>query len=327
MKPSDLERSPWAWIGRRAGLCAFLPIDRNKPRFEQLQRLSRALASLIGQRLTGVGVGVLGDEALRVALARESLYVAWLQGLLPQPHELAEPADFGDVPTLARAEWLVGEILALPAAERSAGRFPQLLAELAASRGWQCETYVRHAGAAVPEEAVVRLSHRPKGATLRAALVGACPPQHGGACGEALGAAVAVALLQSLTEERFPVEVDAWIVLGEAAGDAPCAAGPLGRVPALPDNPLERCPALEAALSLALKSAPHLIADFSSPRICLPGEFLPAAAGLQPEPEPGQDLRRNAVCGLAWGAALLERWLALKPPTATSQARRYARGG
>ncbi|MBI4755878.1 MAG: leucyl aminopeptidase family protein [Betaproteobacteria bacterium] len=201
VKPGELAKSPVAIQTDHGGLCAYVMIDRARPRFEQLATLRKALTSLLEEKPRGIAIGVFGDEALRTALAREAVYVAWLNGVRlpvsrkkPQPRSLERLEVFGvppsalfeDVAVLARANTLARELTVLPTNTLTPASYRARLRELAVQRGWGIEEYdferLSQMGAGAftavaqgsPERdaAIVHLRYEPRNAPLSVALVG-----------------------------------------------------------------------------------------------------------------------------------------------------------
>src|SRR5512135_2186446 len=61
MKLEDLAKTPVCVNSEHGGLCAYVMIDRNRPRFEQLTALRKAVASLLEENPRGIAIGVFGD--------------------------------------------------------------------------------------------------------------------------------------------------------------------------------------------------------------------------------------------------------------------------
>jgi len=256
MHPDDLAKTPVTVHTDHGGLCAYVMVDRNKPRFEQLATLRRAIDALLDEQPTQLAIGVFGDEALRAALAREAVYVAWINGaLLPAKKKKDERRalasirlyghaageDLDAVAAIARANVLARELTMLPPNELTPGSYRKRLRAMAKSMHWRIDEYdlklLRDQGAgafvavaqgsADADAAIVHLSYRPKGAALSVALVGKgiCFDTGGhqlksakymaGMHEDMNGSAVALAILQALTEQDFPLRVDAWLALAQ----------------------------------------------------------------------------------------------------------------
>jgi leucyl aminopeptidase len=254
MKFEDLGKTPLALHLEHGGLCAYVMIDRNKPRFEQLTALRKAISSLLEEQPRGIAIGVFGDEALRQALAREALYAAWINGVrLPvrkskdegRPLErislFGAGGDFDDVAALARANTLARELTVLPPNELTPKRYRERLRQIARSQRWQFEEFdygklsKMGAGAFTAvaqgsderDAAIVHLTYAPKNAQLTVALVGKgiCFDTGGhnlksakymaGMHEDMNGSAVALGLMQALAEQDFPLRIDAWLALAQ----------------------------------------------------------------------------------------------------------------
>ena len=256
MSPDDLAKTPVTLQTEHGGLCAYVMVDRNKPRFEQLAALRRAIDALLDEQPTSIAIGVFGDEALRTALAREAVYVAWINGVpLParkkkNPRRALEsirlyghPAgeDLDAVAAIARANVLARELTVLPPNELTPASYRKRLRSMARAKDWRIDEYdLKHLkrqgagafvavaqGSAEADAAIVHLSYRPRGAALSVALVGKgiCFDTGGhqlksakhmaGMHEDMNGSAVALAILQALTEQDFPLRVDAWLALAQ----------------------------------------------------------------------------------------------------------------
>lgn len=347
MKLADLTRNAQSPETAFESLCACVAIDRNKPRYEQFAALVKAL---VARRAAprGAGIGRFGDEALRAALARESLYVAWTLGIAASGRQA--PADAEGVPSahgayddpaaLARACERAWEFLGMPRRGPALVQLRENLQRLSAVQGWHYEEFegrrVRASDGSFvalgqSERApIVHLIYRPKGATLRVTLLGkrlcldaetaAAAALLAGSQRDALASAVALGLMGALSEQKFPVQVDCWLV-------------PTAQVAVADDASIEIVhagsdghAALVDALTLALRGLPHLIADLATLAGAIRGLPRGPAAGAPALAENTGAARLDdlAPLGIAWGIELLRRWLATKPATATSQARRYA---
>lgn len=256
MNPDDLAKTPVTIQTEHGGLCAYVMVDRNKPRFEQLAALRRAIDALLEEQPTQLAIGVFGDEPLRTVLAREAVYVAWINGVpLParkkkdERHALESirlygyPAgeDLDAVAAIARANVLARELTVLPPNELTPTTYRKRLRSMARDMNWRIDEYdLKHLkqqgagafvavaqGSAEADAAIVHLSYRPKGAALSVALVGKgiCFDTGGhqlksakymaGMHEDMNGSAVALAILQALTEQAFPLRVDAWLALAQ----------------------------------------------------------------------------------------------------------------
>jgi hypothetical protein len=290
MKRDALDNSSLSSPFLLGELCAYWPIDRNKARFEQLGALYRVLDWMMRGQLRGVSVGGLRDNAVRQALAREALYVALVDGHSALPrYELQEGgshcplhlfgggASFDGLGALDRARTLAGGAMKLPPGPLTLARYRQYVQAIVRDQRWEMEEFCygrmqRHEAWASIPLARIHLSHAPKNALLRAALVGRCDCTEGGGdlgpSAERLDtSAVVLSLMQAVAETCFPLRIDAWLaVMGSPGGNqhprvtisqgdaniefSSIDAGTRG--------------ALVDALCQALRSAPHIIVDFAT---------------------------------------------------------------
>ena len=142
---------------------------------------------------------------------------------------------------LAAANTLARELTALPPNELPPAAYRKRMRALAKQRGWKIEEYdfkrLKKMGAGAfcavaqgsghEDAAIVHLSHRPKGATRRVALVGKgiCfdtgghnlkPAKYMAGMHEDMnGSAVALSLLQAVQELGLPLAVDCWLAIAE----------------------------------------------------------------------------------------------------------------
>jgi leucyl aminopeptidase len=201
MKAGDMAKCPNAFHAAGGALCACVVVDRTRSRFEQHAALRRGLALLLEESPRSIAIAVVGDAEQRLALARDALYVAWLNGVrLParkkkpdgkpldaiQLHGAPEGASFNDVAALARGNTLARELTALPPNELTPAAYRVRLHVLAKRHGWQCVEYgfkrLRRMGAGAftavargsheEDAAIVHLSYVPRRARARVALVG-----------------------------------------------------------------------------------------------------------------------------------------------------------
>lgn len=254
MKLEDLAKTPLSVSLGHGGLCAYVMIDRNKPRFEQLTSLRKAIDSLLAENPRGIAIGVFGDESLRQALAREALYVAWVNGVrlpsrkkkteikpLQRIHLFGAHANYDDVEVIARANVLARELTVLPANELTPTSYRQRLRAMAQRHKWRIDEFdyrkLRKMGAGAfsavaqgsdqEDAAIVHLGYAPRNAQLRVALVGKgiCFDTGGhnlksakymaGMHEDMNGSAVALGLMQALAERRFPLRIDAWLAIAQ----------------------------------------------------------------------------------------------------------------
>lgn len=254
MKLDDLAKGGVALQLDHGGLCAFVAIDRAKSRFEQQTALRKALATVLDEHPRGIAIGLFGDDAFRAALAREALYVAWVNGVpLParkkkdhdRPLEAVQlygvKGNFDDAAILARANVLARELTALPPNQLTPADYRERLRKLAREKGWQHEEYDTRRltklgagaflavaqGSSQGDAAIVHLSVAPRGARQKIALVGKgiCfdtgghnlkPAKYMAGMHEDMnGSAVALAVFQAMAEAGTGVQLDLWLAIAE----------------------------------------------------------------------------------------------------------------
>ncbi len=256
MKFAELAKTPLALDLPAGGCCVFAMVDLAAERFAQLAQLRKAAMLLLDETPNEIEVAVYGaDDQVSMQLARELLYVLWLNGAaLPvrkkKParalqrivlHGNARPADFSAVAALAAANTLARELTVLPPNELTPGHYREKIRALAKTGGWGIEEYdyrrLRKMGAGAfcavaqgsdeQDAAIVHLSYAPKGARQRVALVGKgiCfdtgghnlkPAKYMAGMHEDMnGSAVALALLQAVQALRLPLAVDVWLAIAQ----------------------------------------------------------------------------------------------------------------
>ncbi len=254
MKLDDFSKAGVTLQLDHGGLCAYVAIDRSKPRFEQQSLLRKALTSILEEQPRGIAIGLFGDDAFRSALAREALYVAWVNGVplparkkkddaraLASIHLHGVRGNFDDVAVVARANVLARQLTALPPNELTPGVYRQRLKKLAREQGWQHEEFdcarLGKIGAGAflavaqgsPENdaAIVHLSSAPRGARHKVALVGKgiCFDTGGhnlksakymaGMHEDMNGSAVALGVFQALAEAGAQIQLDLWLAIAQ----------------------------------------------------------------------------------------------------------------
>jgi leucyl aminopeptidase len=253
LKAEEMAKSPLAVDldgGRRA---VAVMIDEKLSRFERLTALRKAVMPLIEESPAELAIVPLEVSADAV---RDAAYVALLN-VAPLPARKKKPAkparavriaagslderDFAAVRSLAAANTLARELTALPPNELPPAAYRKRVRALAKQRGWDIEEYdfrrLKKMGAGAfcavaqgsghEDAAIVRLSHRPKGAKKTVALVGKgiCfdtgghnlkPAKYMAGMHEDMnGSAVALALLQAVQDLRLPLAVDCWLAIAE----------------------------------------------------------------------------------------------------------------
>lgn len=157
MQADALAKTPVAVDLPQGGCCAYAMLDAGQDRFSQLAHLRKAAMLLLDEAPEEISLGVVaadGDAAAR--LAREALYVLWLNGT-PLPARKKKPAQavkrlvlhgsrepreaFAGVAALAAANLLARELTALPPNELTPGSYRRKIRALAKTRGWRIEEY------------------------------------------------------------------------------------------------------------------------------------------------------------------------------------------
>ena len=315
-KIADLAKTPQAVDladGRRA---ACVMVDDKLPRFERLTALRKAVMLLLDEapaELAIVPVGVTDDSL------RDAAYVALLNAA-PLPARKKKPAkptrtvriadrrpasavpgdtaahNFSSVRALAAANTLTRELTALPPNALPPAAYRKRVRALAKARGWKIEEYdfkrLKKMGAGAfcavaqgsghEDAAIVRLSHRPRGATRHVALVGKgiCfdtgghnlkPAKYMAGMHEDMnGSAVALGLMQAACDLKLPVAVDCWLAIAEnhlspeaySQGDIVTALD--GTTIEIVHTDAEGRLVLADTLALAAKQKPELIVDFAT---------------------------------------------------------------
>ncbi|MFN4148950.1 MAG: M17 family metallopeptidase [Rhodocyclaceae bacterium] len=250
MKAAELAKSPLAADLPDGTRVALVMTDGEKPRFERLTALRKAVMLLLEESPQTLDLVPLGadDDALA-----DALYVALANGVpLPQqkkkkPRGLEEiflpcrPASADFCIALARANLLARALTALPPNRLDPLHYRKRLRALAKERDFAIEEFdfkrleKMGAGAfcAVAQgsdgdgggAAIVRLSWQPKKATKHLALVGKgiCFDTGGhnlkpakymvGMHEDMAGSAVALALLCAAAELKLPIAIDCWLAI------------------------------------------------------------------------------------------------------------------
>lgn len=204
MKLAELAKTPLALDLPGGGRCVYVMVDGGEDRFTQLTALRKAALLLIEETPAEIALAVHGaTDAEQLQLAREALYVLWLNGT-PLPtrkkkaakglkrivlHTASRPEDFAAVAALAAANTLARQLTTLPPNELTPARYREMIRAQARERGWGIEEFdfrkLRKMGAGAfcavaqgsheQDAAIVHLSYRPRGAKgvlPRVALVG-----------------------------------------------------------------------------------------------------------------------------------------------------------
>jgi leucyl aminopeptidase len=251
-KVEDLAKAPLATDlpdGKRVALAM---IDADKPRFERLTTLRKAVMMLLDETPQTLDILPLGvdDDSLS-----DALYVALVNGVpLPQqkkkmPAALKEitlprrPASADFSIALARANLLARELTALPPNRLDPVRYRERLRALAKEKKFAIEEYdfrtLKKMGAGAfcavaqgsdgngGDAAIAHLSWHPKKAVKSIALVGKgiCydtgghnlkPAKYMAGMHEDMnGSAVALAILCAAAELKLPVRIDCWLAIAK----------------------------------------------------------------------------------------------------------------
>ena len=150
MKIGELAKQPLALDLPGGGRYAYVMVDPAQARFSQLSILRKAAMLLLEETPSATHVEVCAaDRQLAMQLAREALYVLWLNGAaLPvRKKKPAKPlksivlhgdfksADFAAVAALAEANTLARELTALPPNELTPGNYREKVRVLAKAKG------------------------------------------------------------------------------------------------------------------------------------------------------------------------------------------------
>ena len=204
MKLAELAKTPVALELPGGGRCVYVMVDTGEDRFSQLTVLRKAAMLLIDEMPADIALAIYGAaEPESLQLAREALYVLWLNGT-PLParkkkpakalkrivlHATCQPGDFTTVAALAAANSLARQLTMLPPNELTPGHYREKIRAQAKARGWEIEEFdyrkLHKMGAGAfcavaqgsheQDAAIVHLSYKPKGVKgdiRRVALVG-----------------------------------------------------------------------------------------------------------------------------------------------------------
>ncbi|MDO8958443.1 MAG: leucyl aminopeptidase family protein [Rhodocyclaceae bacterium] len=257
MKPAELVKTPLAADlpdGAHVQRVALVMVDAEKPRFERLTALRKAVMLLLDETPKTLCIVPLG---VADADLQDAIYVAMVNSV-PLPAQKKKSAqalkeiivtgrptsaDFSTVTALARANLLARELTALPPNLLDPAHYRKRLRALAKEKGFAIEEYdfrkLKKMGAgafcAVAQgsdgeggnAAIVRLSWRPKKAAKTIALVGKgiCydtgghnlkPAKYMAGMHEDMnGSAVALAILAAAAELELPVAIDCWLAIAK----------------------------------------------------------------------------------------------------------------
>jgi leucyl aminopeptidase len=308
MKPAELAKSPVAIDLADGRRMACVMVDAEAARFERLTALRKATLLLLDEAPPRLAIVPLGVD---VDAVRDAAYVALLNGV-PLPAKKKKPvpalkeiriadrrvtsADFSGVRALAAANTLARELTATPQSELTPATYRKRVRALAKMRGWDIKEYdfkrLKKMGAGAfcavaqgsghEDAAIVHLSHKPKGAQRRIALVGKgiCfdtgghnlkPAKYMAGMHEDMnGSAVALALTQAIADLGLPVAVDCWLAIAQnhlspeayIQGDILTALD--GTTIEVVHTDAEGRLVLADTLALAAREKPDFIADFAT---------------------------------------------------------------
>ncbi|MGE5467814.1 MAG: M17 family metallopeptidase [Ignavibacteria bacterium] len=247
----ELAKTPQSLDLPHGGVAVCVMADTKTSRFERLTALRKAVMALLEEAPAALAIVDLGVgreavlDAAYVACAngaplptRKKKPSKGLAKVMLFARDVAD-GDLAAVAALARANLLTRELTVLPPNELTPATYRQRVRALAKSQGWKIEEYdfkrLRKMGAGAfcavaqgsnhEDAAIVHLSRRPKGAKRRVALVGKgiCFDTGGhnlkparymqGMHEDMNGSAVALGLLQYLTETAEPLAVDVWLAI------------------------------------------------------------------------------------------------------------------
>lgn len=201
MKPEKLSQTPLAATLPSGALGAWAMLDSDKPAFEQLTVLRKALQPLLEEHPGELAIAVLGSLEERHRAAGLGAYVAWVNGaLLPSRKKNDERRPLGRIALhgfqakdgfkaiRARAEGnlLARELTVLPPNELTPALYRGRIRSLAQEEGWKVTEYdlkrLRRMGAGAfvavaqgsleEDAAIVHVRRQVKGAKKTVALVG-----------------------------------------------------------------------------------------------------------------------------------------------------------
>jgi leucyl aminopeptidase len=309
----SLLRNPVATESAAGRLIAYGMVDRGAGIFDQQSAVRRAMQLVLQERPGELAVIVSGDAAARRGLARLAVYDAWLNGvpLETRKKEAARraltdvflygsgfggQAAFSDLHAIAEGSTLARGLTVLPPNELTPRIYRDRLRAIARERGWKFDEWgvdrLRRMGAgafvavaqgsADDDAAIVRLSHRPRGARATVALVGKgiCFDTGGhnlksakhmyGMHEDMNGSAVALGLLHAIAASRLPLAVDAWLAIAQNH-IGPRAYKQNDVITALDGTTIEIVHTdaegrmvLADALTLAARGQPDLVVDFAT---------------------------------------------------------------
>jgi leucyl aminopeptidase len=311
IKAADLAKAPLEADLPNGGMAVWVMLDAGSSRFEQQTAMRKAMQLLLAEHPKEIEIAVYGSPEDRRLAAETAVQAALLNGVrLPtrKQKDEARPlqkmsvhghksADgYALLQAQAEGNLLARELTVLPANELTPGLYRERVRQLARENGWKHAEFdlkkLRRMGAgafvavaqgsADEDAAIVRLSHRPKGAKKTVALVGKgiCFDTGGhnlkparymhGMHEDMNGSAVALGLLLAATRARLPVNLDCWLALAQnhispkayKQGDVVKALN--GTTIEIVHTDAEGRMVLADTLALAAREKPGLMVDFAT---------------------------------------------------------------
>ena len=307
VKVAELAKTPQALDLPDGGCMVLAAVDNSKPRFQRLTVLRKAVSLLLEEAPKQLS---LANGGVDMAAARDAVYVALANGQpLPARKKKASkaletldyygagsPTDFAGAIALADGNSLTRSLTALPPNELTPADYRKRVRALAKDRNWTVEEFdfkkLKKMGAGAfcavaqgsdhEDAAIVHLRYSPKGAKHTVALVGKgiCFDTGGhnlkparymqGMHEDMNGSAVVLGLLQTISDLKLPVAVDAWLAISHNH-ISPKAFMQNDIVKALDGTTIEIVHTdaegrmvLADTLTLAAKKKPDLLIDFAT---------------------------------------------------------------
>ncbi|MCX7168867.1 MAG: leucyl aminopeptidase family protein, partial [Proteobacteria bacterium] len=162
MKFAELAKTPLTLDLNDGSRYAYVMVDLSQPRFAQLSALRKATMLLLEETPRTAHVVVCeSDGQVRLQLAREALYVLWLNGAplpvskkkpvkplkqivlhsCPRGYGDFHPADFAAIVALAEANTLARELTALPPNQLTPANYRKRVRSMAQEHGWRIKEY------------------------------------------------------------------------------------------------------------------------------------------------------------------------------------------
>lgn len=200
-KYADMLKTPLTMDLPNSAFSAWVAIDAKQNTFQRHMALRKAVKSLIDERPENLTIAVFGDEAFRLALAREAYYVSLVnaQDLPSRKSKKDKPKplktislhgiqldDAERIDARVAGNTLTRTLTMLPPNDLTPTIYRDKIAKLAKANSWQHEEYDMKAlqkmgagafvavgqGSEPQDAAVVHLTYSPKSAKKHIALVG-----------------------------------------------------------------------------------------------------------------------------------------------------------